>query len=35
MIELPIEIVDIILEFAGKIKWRNGKYMKCLIRIVD
>ena len=26
-IELPLEIINIILEFAGKIKWRNGKYM--------
>lgn len=25
--ELPTEIVNLILEFAGKIKLRNGKYM--------
>ena len=26
--KLPIEIINVILEYSGHHKWRNGKYMK-------
>lgn len=30
---LPTELIHLILEYAGVIKWRNGKYMKQLLDV--